>query len=219
MGSGKRSDVLTAKDIKFRQLFFDGETSSQLDLLKRSLQQEQLEAIRERLRKRGLTDGIAALFYGAPGTGKTEMAKQLALATGRDIMKVEISKTKSMWYGESEKIIKKVFSDYADFAAECEKVPLLLFNEADAVFSKRQAIGHSNVVKTENAIQNIILEELENFRGILVATTNLQDNLDPAFERRFLFKVRFSKPDVNKDRKSTRLNSSHVRISYAVFCL
>ena len=197
MGSGKRSDVLTAKDIKFRQLFFDGETGSQLDLLKRSLQQEQLEAIRERLRRRGLTDGIAALFYGAPGTGKTEMAKQLALATGRDIMKVEISKTKSMWYGESEKIIKKVFSDYADFAAECEKVPLLLFNEADAVFSKRQAIGHSNVVKTENAIQNIILEELENFRGILVATTNLQDNLDPAFERRFLFKVQFSKPDVN----------------------
>src|SRR5690554_7703434 len=116
------------------------------------------------------------------------MAKQLALATGRDIMKVEISKTKSMWYGESEKIIKKVFSDYADFAAECEEVPLLLFNEADAVFSKRQAIGHYNVVKTENAIQNIILEELENFRAKWLAQTNLQTNLIPPLNAGFRFK-------------------------------
>lgn len=135
-------------------------------------------------------------IYGAPGTGKTEMAKQIARETGRDIMTVEISKTKSMWFGESEKIIKKVFSEYASFIEECDRIPILLFNEADAVFSKRTSVTDSNVVKTENAIQNIILEELENFKGILIATTNLQDNLDAAFERRFLFKVQFRKPDI-----------------------
>jgi len=166
-----------------------------LKLLKDTLKDEKLNEIRSRLIERDLSEGVTMLFYGAPGTGKTEMAKQLARETGRDIMTVEISKTKSMWFGESEKIIKKIFSDYAAFMEECDKMPILLFNEADAVFSKRTSISDSNVVKTENAIQNIILEELEHFKGILIATTNLQDNLDAAFERRFLFKVRFEKPD------------------------
>ncbi|WP_010662940.1 ATP-binding protein [Marinilabilia salmonicolor] len=209
MGGGKRSDVLRTKDIIFRELFFEEETNRQLSLLEQSLQEEQLKEIRTRLKQRGLAEGIATLFYGVPGTGKTEMAKQLARATGRDIMKVEISKTKSMWYGESEKIIKRVFADYADFTEDCEQLPILLFNEADAVFSKRQSISQSNVVKTENAIQNIILEELENFKGILIATTNLQDNLDGAFERRFLFKVQFRKPGlINRARIwESKLNS------------
>jgi len=196
MGATRRGDVIRTNDIICRKLFFDEETNRQLSLLEQSLHEEQLKKIRTRLKQQGLGEGIATLFYGVPGTGKTEMAKQLARSTGRNIMKVEISKTKSMWYGESEKIIKRVFSDYADFTEDCEQLPILLFNEADAVFSKRQSISHSNVVKTENAIQNIILEELENFKGILIATTNLQDNLDAAFERRFLFKVQFRKPDV-----------------------
>jgi SpoVK/Ycf46/Vps4 family AAA+-type ATPase len=61
-------------------------------------------------------------------------------------------------------------------------------------FSKRKSIGSGNVDQTENAIQNIILEEMENLDGILIATTNLTENLDKAFERRFLFKIRFEKP-------------------------
>jgi SpoVK/Ycf46/Vps4 family AAA+-type ATPase len=57
-----------------------------------------------------------------------------------------------------------------------------------------KSIGSGNVDQTENAIQNIILEEMENLDGILIATTNLTENLDKAFERRFLFKIRFDKP-------------------------
>lgn len=76
----------------------------------------------------------------------------------------------------------------------CKVKPILLFNEADAVFSKRKDVNNGNVAQTENAIQNIILEEMENLDGILIATTNLADNLDGAFERRFLFKIRFDKP-------------------------
>ncbi len=70
----------------------------------------------------------------------------------------------------------------------------LLFNEADGVFGKRKDNPSSNVTQTEIAIQNIILEEMEKLDGILFATTNLTDNLDKAFERRFLFKIRFDKP-------------------------
>lgn len=194
--AAKRDNVILCDELCSKPLFFEDETQRQLSLLRDALVDEKMTSIRRRLKDRGLSEGIATLFYGAPGTGKTEMAKQIARETGRDVMTVEISKTKSMWFGESEKIIKKVFSEYASFNEECERIPILLFNEADAVFSKRTSVTDSNVVKTENAIQNIILEELENFKGILIATTNLQDNLDAAFERRFLFKVQFRKPDI-----------------------
>ena len=101
-----------------------------------------------------------------------------------------------MWFGESEKIIKRIFTDYKDFAKECEISPILLFNEADAIISKRKDTNSSNVAQTENTIQNIILEELENFEGIFFATTNLSANLDSAFDRRFLFKIKFHKPNI-----------------------
>jgi len=99
-----------------------------------------------------------------------------------------------MWFGESEKVVKKIFTDYKSFMESSEETPILFLNEADAIISKRGAIGKSNTRQTENAIQNIILEELENFEGILIATTNLADNLDSAFERRFLFKILFNLP-------------------------
>lgn len=109
-------------------------------------------------------------------------------------MKVDISATKSMWFGESEKIIKKVFTDYKYLCEKSKLAPILLFNEADAIFSKRKDVNSGNVAQTENTIQNIILEEMEKLDGILIATTNVADNLDAAFERRFLFKIKFEKP-------------------------
>ena len=92
--------------------------------------------------------------------------------------------------------IKKVFTDYRRLCKKSKIKPILLFNEADAVFSKRKDVGSGSVAQTENAIQNIILEEMEQLDGILIATTNLADNLDHAFERRFLFKIRFDKPTI-----------------------
>ncbi len=147
---------------------------------------------------------------GVPGTGKTEIVKQLAKSTDREIIKVEISQSKSMWFGESEKIIKRIFTDYRAYANESKRTPILLFNEADAIISKRKDSGSSNVVQTENAIQNIILEELESFDGILMATTNLANNLDAAFERRFLFKVEFKKPAKEVRAKIWKSKLSHL---------
>ncbi len=191
----KKGNIFSPESIPLRNLFFDEEKMKPLFMLKQLLQESQLSETQKRLTEKRLPKGITILFHGLPGTGKTETALQMAKYTEREIMKVEISQSKSMWYGESEKIIKKIFTDYKSLCKECDHVPILLFNEADAILSKRKGIGSSTIDQTENAIQNILLEELENFEGILIATTNLASNLDSAFDRRFLFKVEFQKPD------------------------
>jgi len=187
-------NVLLPSEIPSRELLFSESEMSQLFMLKNLLNEDKFKETQTRLSEKNLPKGVAALLHGAPGTGKTEIAKQMARETNRELMKVEISQSKSMWYGESEKIIKRIFTQYRSFAKRCDRMPILLFNEADAIFSKRKEAGTSNIDQTENAMQNIILEEMENFEGILIATTNMAKNLDAAFERRFLFKIQFQKP-------------------------
>ncbi len=189
------------EDIRAKKLFYSEENQKQIDDLRQSLTQSKFSQIQKKLSDKGLPCGIAVLLHGAPGSGKTETVYQLAKKTGRSIMQVEISDTKSAWFGESEKKIKQVFTNYKELCnkmkkLKCGRTPILLFNECDAVFSKRKDISYSNTAQTENSIQNIILEEMENLEGILIATTNLTDNLDPAFERRFLFKIKFENPTV-----------------------
>jgi SpoVK/Ycf46/Vps4 family AAA+-type ATPase len=106
-----------------------------------------------------------------------------------------------MWFGESQKLVKKIFTDYYNFKKTQKVCPILLFNEAVAIIGKRNSAGSSSVADTENAIQNVLLEELENFDGILFATSNLVANLDSAFERRFLFKVKFENPSAENAAK------------------
>ena len=190
---------LIKKDyIKEKILFYSEENQKEIDQLKNALKEDKLKQIQKRLKDDSLPVGIAVLLYGAPGTGKTESVMQIAKETGRDIVHVDISEAKSAWFGESEKRIKKIFISYKN-ACEIaerknEKIPILLFNEADAIISKRKNDTSGNCAQTENAIQNILLEELESVKGIFIATTNLVSNLDPAFERRFLFKIKFENP-------------------------
>ncbi|MDH6344296.1 hypothetical protein M2480_003193 [Parabacteroides sp. PFB2-12] len=189
-----KKDLILHKDIATKQLFYNDREQSQIAQLASLLQQENFLSVQEKLEKGGLRKGFACLFYGAPGTGKTETVYQIAHATGRDIMMVDISETKSMWYGESEKRIKGIFDKYKKYLKTCEVAPILLFNEADAVIGKRKEEGKGSIDNTENAIQNILLQEMENLEGIMIATTNLTQNLDRAFERRFLYKIEFDKP-------------------------
>ncbi len=140
--------------------------------------------------------GFCCLFSGAPGTGKTETVYQLARQTGRNIMRVDVDKIKSCWVGESEKNITALFDRYRNICKNSIIAPILLFNEADAVLGVRMEGASRAVDKMENSIQNIILQEMETLEGILIATTNLTTNLDKAFERRFLYKIRFDKPSV-----------------------
>ena len=189
-------NMLKSSDIKPRNLFYSSNVAHDIDELARLLDAENYNGIHARLQKQGFRCGFTCLFYGAPGTGKTETVLQLARRTGRDIMQVNIAEMKSCWVGESEKNIKALFDTYRQRVKESAMVPILLFNEADAIIGKRQEGAERAVEKMENSIQNIILQEMETLDGILIATTNLAQNMDKAFERRFLYKIRFDKPTV-----------------------
>jgi hypothetical protein len=192
----KNQRTLTPNEIVHKKLFFNSEEAAHVGRIENVLIEENYQAIIRRLQSSGMSPGVNILFHGAPGTGKTESVLQIAKATGREIMKVEISQTKSMWFGESEKIIKRIFKNYEILQKQLKSTPILFFNEADAILGKRKSVDSGNTAQTENAIQNILLEELENFKGIFMATTNLTNNLDKAFDRRFLFKVEFKNPSI-----------------------
>lgn len=190
----KSPDLISNTEIKFIKLFYNREEKEKLEFVEQLLKPCNYSNLVKRLEKSGNKTGIAMLFSGLPGTGKTESVYQIARNTGRDICRVNISETKSKWFGESERLIKEVFDRYRNLCKDAENKPILLFNEADGVFSTRKQIGDSSVDQTENAIQNIILQELEDLDGILIATTNMTQNLDKAFDRRFLYKITFGKP-------------------------
>jgi hypothetical protein len=182
-------DAITEK-----RLFFTSSLQHDLDDLTRILMRKRFNDMQSRLERHHMHKGLAILFHGPSGTGKTESVYQIARKTGRSLMMVDISQAKSLWYGESEKQVKDIFTRYASLVNDSELTPILVFNEADGILSRRIENKTSAVAQTENAIQNIILNELDNLNGILIATTNLAGNLDRAFERRFLYKIRFERP-------------------------
>ncbi len=180
-----------------KDLIYNETERGQITELSSILSENRFNEVQKRLRSAGMRPGFCCIFYGAPGTGKTETVYQLARRTGRDIMRVDVDKIKSCWVGESEKNIKALFDRYRNICKNSELAPILLFNEADAVLGVRMEGASRAVDKMENSIQNIILQEMETLEGIMIATTNLTTNLDKAFERRFLYKIRFDKPTVN----------------------
>ena len=192
----KCKDVVKSEEIAPKMLIYGKKISVQIAELGKLLEDEQYNQIRSRMKESGFRCGFACLFYGEPGTGKTETVLQLARQTGRDILQVNVSQIKSMWVGESEKNIKQLFDTYRAKVKDSTIAPILLFNEADAIINKRFEGAERSVDKMENAIQNIILQEMETLDGILIATTNLVQNMDKAFERRFLYKIKFEKPTI-----------------------
>lgn len=188
------SNLRESSKIAEKELFYDEEVKGQVDRLADLLSKKSFGKICKRMKQHGMRRGFACLFYGAPGTGKTETVLQLAKRTGRNIMQVDFSEVKDKYVGETEKNVKAIFDNYREAVNNEKLCPILLFNEADAIIGKRLERVEHSVDNMYNAMQNIILQEMENFEGILIATTNLEGNMDSAFERRFLYKVRFEKP-------------------------
>lgn len=174
------------------KLLFDKSTQLQLKPIQRMLQPQIRNKINETFHTQN--KGISILLYGYPGTGKTEFCLQLAKLHNLPIMEVNVAQIQNKWVGESEKNARNVFKQYRKLRKQSQRECILLFNEADALFSKRVEVS-SSVDSMNNALKNIFLEEMENMEGIILATTNLTGNLDAAFERRFLYKVGFAKPD------------------------
>lgn len=186
--------IIKCREITEKPLFFDENTERQVHSLGKLLREDTFQEVTRKLEAGGLRSGFSCLFYGGPGTGKTETVYQIARQTGRDLLMADVSRLKDKWVGESEKNIKALFRKYQRLVSECDIAPILLFNEADAIFGIRMNGAETAVDKMENSIQNIILQEMEDLKGILIATTNLTGNLDKAFERRFLYKIEFSLP-------------------------
>ncbi len=135
------------------------------------------------------------IFYGAPGTGKTMTAHSLAKSLKRQVLSFDCSNILSMYVGESEKNVRKIFDTYYELTAKTKTEPVLLLNEADQFLSSRSSGPGGGAEQMHNQMQNIFLEQIEKFKGILVATTNLLENIDVAFSRRFNYKIEFKKPN------------------------
>lgn len=194
-------NMLTSyKQLAQRPLYFSDKTEEQVQTLTNLLHEEQLAKVRQALKTHNMPLGFCCLFYGAPGTGKTELVQQLAIATQRDLFQVNIATLRDKYVGESEKQLKRIFDKYRSLVRTQEHAPILFFNEADAIFGNRMENTQRSVDKMENALQNIILQEMEVLEGIMICTTNLTSCLDKAFDRRFIYKVEFEKP-TNQARK------------------
>ena len=136
------------------------------------------------------------IFYGAAGTGKTMTAYSLAKSLKRQVLAFDCSKILSMYVGESEKNVRKIFDTFYELSEKTKTEPILLLNEADQFLGARSSGNITGSDQMHNQMQNIFLEQIENFRGMLIATTNLLENIDKAFSRRFDYKIEFKKPDL-----------------------
>lgn len=182
------------KDIVSRRLFFDDALSYRVRAMGKLLTGDAFERFQEAMNQGSHNTGFCALFYGESGTGKTELAFQLARKTRRDILTIDCSEVASKWIGDSEKNARKIFNTYRIFSKNPWVKPILLLNEADSLMSKRIHANSEGSIDN-NRIVNIFLEEMEKFDGILIATCNDKSMLDSAFFRRFLFKLEFKIPD------------------------
>ena len=141
------------------------------------------------IRARGY--GIKALLSGGPGTGKTMAAEVIAGTLGLDLFRVDLSSVISRWVGETEKNLKEVFD-----AAE-GGTAVLLFDEADSLFGSRGEVKQAQD-RFANQEVGFLLQRLEVFEGCAILTTNLQENIDEAFLRRFGAVIEFPMPSVEQ---------------------
>ncbi|EAK0441004.1 ATP-binding protein [Campylobacter lari] len=167
------------------------------DLLESILKQQDKKVL-ERLNKWGIktNKNIEAkiIFYGPAGTGKTMSALSMAKAMKKSILSFDCSKILSKYVGESEQNVRKIFDTYKELCQTSKQSPILLLNEADQFLSTRvESSGGAD--KMHNQMQNIFLEQIERFSGVIIATTNFLESLDVAFSRRFEYKIEFKKPN------------------------
>ncbi|EIX7701875.1 ATP-binding protein, partial [Campylobacter coli] len=171
------------------------------ELLENILKQQDKKVL-ERLNSWGIKSNknieAKIIFYGPAGTGKTMSALAMAKSMKKSVLSFDCSKILSKWVGESEQNVRKIFDTYKNIVQTCKQSPILLLNEADQFLSTR-VDGSSGSDKMHNQMQNIFLEQIERFSGVIIATTNFLESLDSAFSRRFDYKIEFKKPDF-KDR-------------------
>lgn len=146
-------------------------------------------------------EALTILLHGNPGTGKTLFARQLVKKVNGKLYQLDFPKIQSKWIGETQKNVQKAFEEYEDIRSKSEVPVIFLINEADGLMNKRVSINNSNDIFS-NQVQTEFLERLENFKGILIATSNRFNQFDEAFYRRFLFKHEIQKPSIDVRKKT-----------------
>lgn len=186
--------IIAWDEIIKKNLSFSKNTEARVQKLIKATRRDTYHSVVNSLKEAGFRNGIGALLYGPPGTGKTELAKQIALENHRNLLLVDSSKLGMSYFGEGLRSYRGLFRTFRYIAAISKEAPILFMDEADGILCRRVEV-HRSADKEANEIANIVLEEMNSFSGILLATTNLLDNLDQAIYRRFLFKIEFSLPD------------------------
>ena len=151
-------------------------------------------------------------FYGPPGTGKTRAALGIALRLSKPLYQVDYSAVISKYLGDTAKHIKAAFAAARDHGA------VLFFDEADSLLSKRVSTGESCSTSI-NQNRNCLMQELDRFDGVVIVTTNLFENYDPALLRRIQRHIKFRLPDASMRRELFALhlpNPARVQADYAV---
>ncbi|GMB91627.1 ATP-binding protein [Helicobacter ailurogastricus] len=193
----KDSDIFEALEPKegLEAVVLSQKTKETLEILLKQMDPQ----MQQRLKEWGLENknhkdiDAKIIFYGPPGTGKTMSALALAKSLKKEVLGFDCSKILSMYVGESEKNVRRIFDDYQKIARQCKNPPILFLDEADQFLSTRTSAS-SGADKMHNQMQNIFLHQIEKFEGVLIATTNLLETLDAAFSRRFNHKIEFRLP-------------------------
>lgn len=140
---------------------------------------------------RNVKPGYRCLFYGPPGTGKTLTASLIGARAGVDVYRIDLSMVVSKYIGETEKNLSNVF-DQAE-----RRNWVLFFDEADSLFGKRTQTSNSNDRHANQEI-SYLLQRVEDFPGVVILASNLKQNIDEAFARRFQSSIYFPMPDGNQ---------------------
>lgn len=174
-------------DLSWDDLVINDELREQinelLDWVKYNDQLMQDWGMKNRLRK-----GYRTLFYGPPGTGKTFTAGLLGKYTGKDVYKIDLSMVVSKYIGETEKNLELLFARAED------KGWILFFDEADSLFGKRTNVRDAHD-KYANQEVSYLLQRIEDYNGLIILATNMKNNIDDAFIRRFNSILKFPFPE------------------------
>jgi SpoVK/Ycf46/Vps4 family AAA+-type ATPase len=136
---------------------------------------------------RNIKPGYRSLFYGPPGTGKTMVAGLIGIRTESEVYRVDLSQVVSKYIGETEKNLSRIFD-----RAEHQKW-ILFFDEADSLFGQRTQTKSSND-RYSNQEVSYLLQRIEDYDGVIILATNLKENIDEAFTRRFQSVIQFPVP-------------------------
>ncbi len=189
----EKGTLILPENITTKKMFYNEREKKEINQLYHSLSDENYNSLINRYRDKGMPQNMIVCLHGKPGTGKTETCYQMAKQTGRAVFRIDVDQIRDQYVGESEKNLRRMFSEYRNLRKTSKKCPILLFNECDSLIRGKVKESHGTDQMANNMI-NILLEEVELLEGILVCTTNDIAHFEEAFYRRLLFVIQLDPP-------------------------